>query len=340
MIGLKINKDTLKIYSFTEEDIQKLIKDKIITQKNETEYELVDINKLYHYGITLLLKMQIKRADTCFYKCHKLDPEHREVCLQILLSDLKRKNYHKLVNDFIMIDKIKPTENRNNNNLYLYLLNIIVDLPKELENRIKNIDVNNISIKQDNSKIEHIIKYSIVTGKFPYALKLLNDLIKEKIIYVIEYEVLKELITQVTTKEKIFKTDLFFQTKRKEYDIVLSSLKQKSMKRNLKSDEICIAIAAKAIMNLIETREIPVPTVTDTNSLYEALNGNNFKLAKELNDSFLQSVDIAPEKNTLSILLLEINKLIEEITEEKLISNVLSNELITNQPLVRKKTLY
>lgn len=333
MLGLKLTKNILKEYSYTDEDIEDLIKDKIIIKENINEYKLINIEGLYQYGLKLLLNLEPRRGNECFYKCHKLDPTHRKSALQIFLSHLKKREYNKYINDFIAVDTINTKENKNNNTLYLYLLNMITTLPNTYKDRVNNIDIEDITNLDKNNIDENNIRYAIIHNKFIYAVKLLNDLTAKERVYNVENEVLKELLSQVADMEKEFKSSLYSYAIMEEYQKIVSALELKTKKRYLKSEETYILLTARAIIKVLETNEIPIPTVNKANDLYSALEGNNFTLALKINNSFIKKMGKNPDKEVLNILILKINSLIYELSTKEI------NEELLNPPLIKKRIL-
>lgn len=333
MLGLKLTRNTLEEYSYTDEDIDKLIRENIIIKESNDEYKLINIEGLYQYGLKLLLNFETKRGNQCFYRCRELDSRHRKASMQIFLSHLKKKEYNNAVNDFITIDGINSEENKKNNTLYLYLLNMITTIPIEYQERISNIDIEDITNLEKTNEEERNIRYAIIHNKFVYALKLLNDLTAREIIYNVENEIIKELLSQVANAEKEFKDNLYFNAVMEEYQKIILALEFKIKKRYLKSEETYILLTTRAIIKILETKEIPISSVNKANSLYSALEGNNFALALKINNSFIKKVGKNPEEETLNILLQKINSLIYELSTRET-----NNELV-NPPLIRKRIL-
>lgn len=336
MLGVILTSQTLKDYAFSDEDIDKLISDKIIAKSREGVYELLAIDGMYQYGVKLLVNFQRMRGNTCFYKCHKLDPNHRKAYMQIFLSHLKKCEYYKIVNDFIGIDNIEDEDNKKNNMLYLYLLNMITTVPVEYQERISNVDIEDIVNFNETENEKNIICYAILHNKFTYALKLLNDMIAKNPVYDVENEVLKELLIQVVNIEKEFKIGLYFNAVREEYQKIIAGIETKAKKRYLKTDEAYILITARAIVKALETKTIPVASVNRTRSLYQALSGNNFPLALELNNKFMKKVDMKAKTETLDILLQKMNSIITELSKSEVSEYIAQEE---SNPLVRKRTI-
>lgn len=318
--GFKLTKETLTIYNFTNEDIEELLKENIIKEINENEYELADVNNLYKYGVYLKLNKQENKADSCFRQCYKLEPTNRKVCLELLLFELKRNNYIAAKNMFSILEQIEPEIYKEDNNLYLYLLSIILynnQEYKEERNKLTEKDIIIPDTKEYEYKsIHNKIRQTILNQKYPYAITLINDLKRLNIAYNVEIEIIKELTIKAINLNNNFKSKIRTSAINKKYKRILELLEAKSKNQTLGNMEINILLVTKSILEIINTNKIPPIFINKTIYLYEAINNNNFKLAKQLNIAFLEKTNQNKEEDILNILLNDIIYLIEEIEKQ------------------------
>jgi len=85
---LLITKESLLEHGFTEEEIEALIKMRMIEYISKDNYKLVSLEKFRHYGVKLLLEGNRVDANTCFEICYQSASNGRNINLQILLSEL------------------------------------------------------------------------------------------------------------------------------------------------------------------------------------------------------------------------------------------------------------
>lgn len=327
MDGLPLTDETLVNSGFSTKEIIELLEERIIIPTETGEYKLFSVVELYYYGIRLLLTTSMKKASTCFNKCYQLDKENRNFCLQLLLLALKRGDYQEAFEMFSVIEKIKSEEYVKDNNLYLYLLSILTKCPEEYAERLYSIDYDDILIPYDseyyNKEQENAIRQSIMKNKYKYALRLLNDMIEQEPVYLINEALLKELILQAITAETKFETKILSFVEKQQYPLIISFLEHKMKKRYLSNDEVYVYLITKAIIELIETKSIPTPTVYSGTSIYEAIKGNNFKLALKIERRFIKFSKSAPKNNIVEALLIEINKRIYNLKISQQCANLL-----------------
>ncbi len=283
--GETLNNNTLNKY-FSNEEINKLLEDNLLYSVGN-EYKLTSSNGLYKYGTKILLTRNQRKAYTCFEKCIELDNQNRNAYLELILLAVKKSDYNKVVELFNIMDKINFEENKYNNNLYLHLLNRLTSIPAEYKERLNNITDNILIPNNDDNETlrkQNNIRYAILHSKCSYAIGLLNDLMAENnYAYDVEMALLKGLLSQVATQEKRLKFNLLTCARRKEYSKIISLLEEVKKRRYLTNQETYVYMLTTTIMNIIETKTIPTSTTYkyENIQIYDAIKGNNFKLALE-----------------------------------------------------------
>lgn len=319
--GFPLTKEILTLYNFTDEDIEELQKENIIKETETNKWIITDIDDLYKYGIYLQIINQPYKAEDCFRKCYKLEPTNRKVCLQLLLFELKRKNFIAAQKMFSLLEEIESEKYQEDNNLYLYLLGITLYNNREYQARMKNMTYEDVLIpyykEYENKTLQNKIRTLILDHKYPYALNLINDLKREDLTYNIEHELLKELTINAITLNKKFKSKLKKAAENKDYIKILELLEAKSRNQNLSNMEQNILLVTNSILEIINTNKIPPVYIENTTFLYGAIKNNNFKLAKKLNIAFLKKTNQNPDEDILNVLLNDINNRIEKITPKE-----------------------
>lgn len=327
---LPLNNLTLKEAEITEIDIQNMIDDNFLKLNFNNEYELSTIDSLYQYGLKMEMLRFANKADICFEKCYKEDPNNELYFQKLILYSLKTCNYKRFFKLFPLLTKEYNEENVKDRNMLIHLLSQVTKIPHEYYGELKTFDYDDYVLsykcQTEDKEIKNEIKMLIIKSKYKYALKLTNNFIANK--ETTKLLVLKELLGQVLSVENNFKYDLLLFTQRKEYANIVSYLDTKSRKRYLKNNETYILLVAKAICDLLETRKIKPVIITKTGYMYDALKGNNFELAKRLNYRFKKNNSETIEDNILDVLLTEIVDLIEEIKYEESISEEKGPSLI------------
>ena len=312
---------------FTQDEIDYLLQHNILKIIDSDTLEIVNITDFYAYGVKLLIYREYRKAYVCFEKCHKLDKSNRDVCLQLLLMKVRLGHFKQVFEIFDDLEEITLESERHDNNLYLYMFNLLTTCPEKYQQRIEEMDYDSILIPIDsdiqNIGYENRIRQAIMKSKPKYALKLLNDKLSEHKKYSICDEFLKTLILRVIKASENFKEKLLELAHNKQYNAILSFLSSKASKRYLSNEEVYTKLIAEAILEIQTTGIIPIPTIYYTDYIYEAIIGDNFKLALELEKNFINSNKKDKNADVVYFLLLEINKLILEIQKEDLTQKTL-----------------
>lgn len=311
--GFTLNNNTLRVYGFSEGEIEELISRRIIEPTQDKSYKLVYVDKLRKYGISLLLQGKFKEADTCFQICYEEAPTGKNICLQVMLSAIKKGDFQKAFEIFTNLEKNHPERNSASNNLYLYLLSIISPVPEEYIERTRQIESKDIALTYTvGTKVENEIRKAIAQNKFAYACKLINERMQREKEYSVKFELLRALVIEAIEWNKRFRTKLSYLIENEKYDEVVSVLLKEQSKRRLSEQETNILLVAHAIVSVLKTKIIPTPTINDTNNMQEAIIDNNFALALKINEEFLEFNNINKDENLVHILLTKLISVIEE----------------------------
>lgn len=326
--GVELTDKKLREYGFADGEIRTLVDDGVIELKDNGKYKLICIDNFRMYGVKLLKENQSRAAQICFEKCYELAPNDINVCLQALLSAIKRKDYASAFKIFANLEKISPEENIANNNLYLYLLSFITDFPEEYVLKLKNLQSDDLLLPGvKGNGAENKVRKAILRSKFVFAHQKLIYMISNQKDYSVEYALIKVLLDQTICLEREFKSDILNSVKTKEYSKVIGILKDRQQRRNLSIFEKYVLLITEAIVNLQNTRTVPIKTVYTTDDFYQALVGNNFKLALAINEEFMNRTKGDKENDAINILLLEINKLIINLKCESGLPGASDNKL-------------
>lgn len=324
--GLNIDDNLLKIYNFSDDEINIYIEEGLLKKSNNNCYIVGSVDDLYRYGIKLYLLGKIRKAKDCISVCYKLEPNNREVCLQLMNVSLKEKNYIGVARLFNIINKNDYDIHKEDNKLYGFLLGILMDQREDFVKYLRETEVEDIIIPfdrdYDNKNEQNIIRRYIYDQKYKVALKNINDLIASKKLYTTDLELLKELVSQAILKDNRFKSNIGVAIKNKNYNDVLYLLSLKSKNQYLTNKDMYIKIVCETILNIKNTKEIPNVTIYNTDSLYDAIVGNNFSLALIINEEFLKKNKHNVDTDLLHILLVDLITLIDKVELEKEINSV------------------
>lgn len=166
---------------------------------------VIDIEHLYMEAIKLLDNEEI-RAKNSFLTCLEQNPLHWQSALQLFILELKNNHMFECLKYFDIY--YKYNNEAYNANLYLFLLDLIIDLPEKYS-KVKHINLGDIEVtkfdRYMNCDLANMIRSKILDCKLTKALDLLK---KYNQMYPMEKErneVLKFLLEKATLKEKSHK---------------------------------------------------------------------------------------------------------------------------------------
>lgn len=303
--GISLTKENMYKNGLNDDDINLLISTNAIAfTKIDNLYKFNDVVKLRYYGIYLLSKGITKDAITCFEICYEIIPDNIEICIQFLLAKLNKKDYEEVIDAFRQLEEIKNS-NSKTNNLILYLLNCIVKLPDEYEERLLKLDLDDLLFEDEEKyKKENELINAIWNSNFTYADRLINDMINSHTNYSVKEELIKELLKQVFEKNDNIMESIKRNIQNKNYERIVDILRKVQVKRKLTYIETYIILIADAIVKVKETGIIPTIYKVNCNELFDLLVSNNFKKAFK---------EGSKRNELIHSLLVELNNLIEAI---------------------------
>ncbi|MBQ2873461.1 MAG: hypothetical protein IJE89_05630 [Bacilli bacterium] len=299
---------------FSNEDISLLISNRIIRLIGDNLYQLYKVDRFHQYGIKLLIQGKNIEATKCFKICHKLMPNGRRINLQMLILEVIYENYEGAYRIYETIENNSIPKNTLDNNLYLYLLNLLCPI-KKYSDRVRDFMHGDIVFESATcNKDENQIREAIFKSKFVYARKLVNDLISKKIPeYSIKNELIKVLLNKVIEHERNYKNKLLKLAQEEQYSVINKMLLERANTKRLSKLENYILLVSGTIIEILKTKKIPEKREIVTYDMYKALISNNFKLAQEINDDHHTILGTNKEDDVLHILLIKINEIIKQI---------------------------
>ena len=174
--GEELTTKSLNEMGFNSKDLKELVDSKKLDRVKRGFYEFKDDNELFFFGKRLLREKRYEEADECFKRCIEINPNHNGACFQLFVKYIKEKNYEQA---FEYFKKLGNSENQFYNidyNYYLFLLNIITEVPDEYKEFVKSIQMEDIRVRTDDKRFidasqQNRLRYAAYQRKLPYALQ-------------------------------------------------------------------------------------------------------------------------------------------------------------------------
>lgn len=323
MILNKEKLTTSKLYSYgiTKSDLEEMINTRKIDKIGEDEYTITSNESLYNLGVALTNNREYDRGIKYLEKYYELEKQNKEVKLVLILVYINRKQYQ---NIFPILDELLKTNNKKEQkdyNLILYLLSLVCPYPEKYQDKILNLTYDDILYNKSDIKTGDIDKQNqmrtkIMQNKLYQAEITFNTCLINTYTSKPEQNLIKKLLEDAQYMDKRRNETLEQYTREKSYKNIISLLDKKSQKMKLSLGDELIYKITKDIIRIQETRKIPKPQIFEAENIKTAIEGKNYYLALKLNGvKEKYSVD-HNIKRTITMLLIDINKLISSILKE------------------------
>lgn len=275
---------------FEFNDIIKLIKNDYLIQLGNNNYTLKKVEDLYLYG-NKLIKVDEHKARKCFEKCYELEPNNKDACFQLFFYSIKDKKYEKAFEYLKVMLKNSDEYEIKDNNLYLYLLNVIIELPKEYKRKAKNITFCDVRLLDDDIRYDDVMAQNYVRNialdnKFFYAVEKLRET-TTFFEFTFRDKILKMLLFEAGDIEKLRKNKVLELVKNRKYDELILHYKKLQQRCNLKKNDKYILDLVREIINVENTLELPIKVKANTNTLFEAIRTKNYRRALSLSEEYI-----------------------------------------------------
>lgn len=317
--GNELTTKELNGYGFNSKDLTDLIEQGSLERVKRGYYSFQSIDELFRYGKKLIAEKDYDKAIECFKKCYELDPNHSGACFQLFLRSISKKDYEAAFKYFEVLSDTENPYYSADSNFYLYLLSIITDIPDKHKEYARYLKIEDIRVDFNDKRYQDIpqqnkIRIAVLQRKFPYALKLLNDLTAQHGSLTVQDIITRTLLFQALEVENKSKSTLIELAKNKDYEEIVNYLHAKQKRHNLSLTDTYTLKLVNEIINLQQTKQIPEKTIFQSEKLFEAIDGNNYDLAFSLCESYNSTNNINNSENTINLLLTDICDMIKQIS--------------------------
>lgn len=148
----QISLEVLYSIGYSDNDINNLVNDNVIKSNDEGLFFLVGTKKLEDYSKKYFYHKEYALAEQFLKKCYSINPSSEVINLRMFYFYIMEENYSEALKTFEVFSKDKVYD--NDNKIYLFLLNYIIDLPSELQEVIKQISANDILIVGNDKRLK------------------------------------------------------------------------------------------------------------------------------------------------------------------------------------------
>lgn len=285
---------------FTKDDLTKLVKDEVLMRVKRGEYTCIDIEHIFHYGKKLLFYKKYDKARSIFAACYKIDPNHGGTLFQLFFKSISEKNYPEAYNYLKQL--IRGLENKDyekDYNVFLYLLNEIIELEECHQSYVNNLGLEDLEIlhtdkRYGNIEYQNVIRKMIYKRDFINASRKLNGIRINP-----QNTIIESLLNEILNREHIKGEEIKGLIKEEKYQEIVDILNKR---RILNYKEECILNATVYLIRIIAEKR-PIEGSYQGKSLMYAIKNCDFSKALDINSSFNAYVNIPNEEDVLYLIL-------------------------------------
>ncbi|MBE6140705.1 MAG: hypothetical protein E7172_04125 [Firmicutes bacterium] len=319
---------------FDEQKIKEMIEKKILKIEND-KYILIDSHLLTLYGNYLIKLKNKQEAIKVFEKAYLIEPDRLMNNFYMFLFSIDKNEYEK---SWIYFEKIyNGKKEMAENNVYLYLLNLIIDLPLEYQKIAANLKMTDL-LGANNQENE--IRKLIFQRRLTYAINKMIDYFNQKDNITMKDYLLRLLLFEARNATKKDNKKINDLIKEEKIAQLIVFLEKKQLKTSLNKNESQALLIAKKSIELQNTLLKPNPTIFKTTNIFEAIEGQNYELALELAKKYSLEKNIPLKDNIIYNILVYLNKLIanynSKITIYDLKDLLLNNDILNFQNYLKE----
>lgn len=318
-----ITEESLKSRGFTDSEIDYLFDEDRLYQQEDGTYFISYVEDLVDFAKETLEDKVYGIANRAVNKAYELSPTNFEVLTlkfrEAFVQGNRKKTYYKAVKFLYEMREVADENEIKDVNTYIYLLNMITDLPDDLRLTAKYYRLHDLTINQSDERFEDLenrndMRKNIYYQKFSTALKItrkLDDKNFSNMAYDAALVKLTEEVTSVRKSQTIFVKDL---AKDDKLDEIILLYEEEEKKRKLTRNEEYTLKLVHKLLDIKNNKIVPNITHTTNGKYYDMVDNNDFKEALKRVSEISRDNNSQFRPSTNYILL---TKIIEEIDKIK-----------------------
>ena len=302
--SILLNDENLKSSGYDELDIKNMLDDNILV-KEDNAYRFNDVNGLYQYVYINDLKKSAKA--NYFKRCLDIDFAYKPALEALLKLAIDNRDYEQI---FGYLDTLMFQANRYEEidiNFYLFLLSFMTKLPNKYHNYLENLSEKDYLLLLNDPRYSDVkksndIRQMVLSGKFHLACNEIRKINKEQ-----KNNELNSNVTHLIYNVRNYlDSKILKATQKRNYTELENILTEKQTNVGLDRKEFFLLRLVRKINNIISNNYVYGKYKIAAKSVYEAIDANDFSIAKELLKKELEDRGLDINKDALYLLLRDI----------------------------------
>lgn len=299
----------LKSYGFSSKDLTKLVRDGVLVRQVRGLYEFRDADALFQYR----LEVNPYTAGKCIDKCYEIDSRHVEANLKLFARNIKKGKLEVAISHLDNLYFASDDKDKKDYNLFLLLLDMMGELPSNLKDIVRNLTLEDVLVDEaafkEQGGLDNEVRRKIFQKQFLGVADSLEQ--REDSLTIAVLRILLHNINRwVNIQFNISKVNQLIKDNR--FKELLDYYNSRGC-RNFVEDNLVILL--NDIKELLENGRVQkVGKEGDfTLNLYKAIDEGLYNQALDISIEFCEKNGKVKENNSLYLLLVKINSLIEVV---------------------------
>ena len=309
----------MREFGFNYRDLNKLIQDKVIRREKRGLYELRNIERLYSFGKK---QKDAQIAELCFKKCLELNPDHLKAYFQLFLLKIQAEDYQEALELSKILLQSEDKDYNIEYNFYLYLLNIIADIPQNYRDYARSLNLEDIKISS-SSKIyarketQNNIRALVLQGNLKGALKAINmDLEYKSNKSNVQYAIVRALLQKAVRASSERNSKIVDLIRGKNYEEAIEKLQELQNRNFLNKPERYMLKLLKKYVQISEEHVLPERHNRKPKNIFAAIDMECYDVALKMNHEYNRNKNILDEYSVFYLILSEICDLINKLSDK------------------------
>lgn len=330
---------------FNSRNLAQLIDKGILKRVKRGYYDVVNVESLYKYGISMIYKDKAV-AHKYLRKCYEINSNYSELDSKLILIAIYEKDYFQVL-EYLKLNNLKEKFMYTNHKFYLYLLSKLIELPdeyKKIVDKLKLSDIQFIPNEGDKNESKTKCRQEIRTLAFYNELSKASKIKIEGTLTDCD-RIIDSLLKDILKIRVQKYNEILKNVKDKNYNSALEILEQMG---SLCYYEQTIQSLLNTLETIIIQKQIPDKLDFKSTNVYEAISDQNYEWALYLsNKSHSRNIKYLKENDIMYLLLVDINDEIkrlenscEDIKENNSVENLEKAQQSINPDFVVPALLY
>lgn len=299
----------LKSYGFSSNDLTKLVRDGVLIRQTRGLYEFKDAEAIYQYRLEVI---PVKMGQ-CIDKCYEIDSKHVGANLKLFSRNIKKGKFEVAISHLDNLYFVSDDKDKKDYNLFLLLLDMMGELPSNLKDIVRNLTLEDVLVDEASFKeqggLDNEVRKKIFQKQFLGVAESLEQR-EDSLTIAVLRTILQNINRWVNVQFNIRKVNQLIKDNR--FKELLDYYNSRGC-RNFVEENLVILL--NDIKELLEN--VKVPKVRDegnfTLNLYRAIDYGFYNRALDFSIEFCEKNRKIKENNSLYLLLVKINSLIEVV---------------------------